>query len=116
MTAEGASGASDGWGHEQRRQRRPLLSGPRRAVRPIIIKEKRGGERGRGWCRLLVGFRGQRASLRRLWGQKLLVSLSVNLSDDGDVQLTEAALQLAASSLGSGSRDEEDNDDCAPVR
>ena len=49
-------------------------------------------------------------------GRKLSVSLSVNLSDDGDVQLAEAALQLAASSLGSRSRDEEDNDDCAPVR
>ena len=44
-----------------------------------------------------------------------MVSLSVNLSDDGDVQLAEAALQLAASSLGSGSRVEEDNDDRAPV-
>ena len=92
-----------------------MLSGPRRAVRPIIIKEKRGGERGRGRCRLLVGFRGQRASLRRLRGRKISVSLSVNLSDDGDVQLTEAALQLAASSLGSGSRDKEEDDDRAPV-
>ena len=99
----------------QRWQRRPLLSGPRQGVRPIIIKEKRGGECGRGRCRLLVVFRGQRASLRRIRGRKLSVSLSVNLSDDGDVQLAEAALQLAASSLGSGSRDEEDNDDRAPV-
>ena len=81
----------------------------------IGLRGQRGGERGRGWCRLLVGFRGQRASLRRLRGQKLSVSLSVNLSDDGDVQLTEAALQLAASSLGSGSHDKEEDDDRAPV-
>jgi hypothetical protein len=40
----------------------------------------------------------------------------VNLSDNGDVQLAKVVLQLAASSLGSGSRDEEDNDDRAPVR
>ena len=51
-----------------------------------------------------------------IWGRKLSVSLSVNLSNGGDVQLAEAALQLAASSLGSGSHDEEDNDDRAPVR
>ena len=49
-------------------------------------------------------------------GRKLSVSLSVNLSDDGDVQLAEAALQLAASSLGSRSHEEEEDDDCAPVR
>ena len=82
----------------------------------IGLRGQRGGERGRGRCRLLVGFRGQRASLRRLRGRKISVSLSVNLSDDGDVQLAEAALQLAASLLGSGSRDEEDNDDRAPVQ
>ena len=32
------------------------------------------------------------------------------------MQLAEAALQLAVSSLGSGSRDEEEDDDRAPVR
>ena len=47
-------------------------------------------------------------------GWKLSVSLSVNLSDDGDVQLAEATLQLASSSLGS--RDKEVDDDHAPVQ
>ena len=93
-----------------------MLSDPRRAVRPIIIKEKRGGERGRGWCRLLVDFRGQRASLRRIRGYKLSFSLSVNLSDDGDVQLAEAALQPASSLLGSRSCDKKEVDDHAPVQ
>ena len=49
-------------------------------------------------------------------GRKLSVSLSVNLSDDGDVQLAEAALQLAASSLGSRSRCKEEGDDRATLR
>ena len=44
-------------------------------------------------------------------GQKLSVSLSVNLLDDSDVQLAEAA----ASSLGSRSPDEEEDSDRAPV-
>ena len=47
-------------------------------------------------------------------GQKHSVSLSVNQSDDGDVQLAEAALQLAACSLGSRSRDEEEDDETTP--
>ena len=49
-------------------------------------------------------------------GRKLSVSLSVNQSDDGDVQLAEVALQLAACSLGSRSRDKEEKDDRVPVR
>ena len=36
--------------------------------------------------------------------RNLSASLSVNLSDDCDVQLAEAALQLASSSLGSRRR------------
>ena len=40
----------------------------------------------------------------------------MNLSDEGDVQLAEAALQLASSSLGSRIRDKEEDDDYAPVQ
>ena len=48
--------------------------------------------------------------------RNLSVSLSVNLPDDGDVQLAEAALQLASSSLGSRSRDKEEDRDHALVQ
>ena len=44
-------------------------------------------------------------------GRKLSISLSVNLSEDGDVQRAEVALQLAAFSLRSPSRGEEEEDD-----
>ena len=45
-------------------------------------------------------------------GRKLSIGLSVDLSDDGDVQRVKAALQLAVFSLGSRSRGEkEENDD-----
>ena len=53
--------------------------------------------------------RGQASAGSRV--QKLSVSLSVNLLDDSNVQLAEAA----ASSLGSRSRDEEGDSDCDPV-
>ena len=40
----------------------------------------------------------------------------MNLSDDGDVQLAKAVLQLAVSLLGSRSRcEEEDDDQSAPI-
>ena len=83
------------------------------ACRRIVHRGMRVGDRGRGRCRLL----GQRASLHRLRGAEALsVSLSVNLSDNDDVQLAEAALQVAASSFRSRSRDKEEDDDRAPVR
>merc|ERR1719343_870438 len=36
------------------------------------LRGQQGGERGRGRCRLLVVYRGQRASLCRLWGPEAL--------------------------------------------
>ena len=42
------------------------------ACRRNGLRGQRGGERGRRRCRVLVGFRGQRASLRRLRGPEAL--------------------------------------------
>ena len=87
------------------------------ACRRNGLRGHRGGERSRGGGAVSSSASedsGQASADSR--GRKLSVSLSVNLSDDGEVQLAEAALQLAVSSLGSRSRDEEEDDDRAPVR
>ena len=74
---------------------------------------------GTNWCSAISSYvmrAGKHTATFIISSEDTSVSLSVNLSDDGDVQLAEAALQLAASSLGSGSRNEEEDDDRAPVR